>query len=93
MKATGALLSDVVQVAFVGALDAIADALITFLESGQVGLKGLLAFFGSILISIGEQIIQMATSAIALAAIQGFIDGLPGGIFVCFRKRKLKTHC
>jgi hypothetical protein len=82
MKATGALLSDVVQVAFVGALDAIADALITFLESGQVGLKGLLAFFGSILISIGEQIIQMATSAIALAAIQGFIDGLPGGIFV-----------
>jgi hypothetical protein len=84
MATSAQLLRDVVQTAFVGALQAIADSFIAFLEGSDDALKSLGAFFGTILVSIGEQIIQMATAAIAMAAIQGFINGLPGGVFAAF---------
>jgi hypothetical protein len=50
MATSAQLLRDVVQTAFVGALQAIADSFIAFLEGSDDALKSLGAFFGTILV-------------------------------------------
>ena len=80
-KMAGKTLKDVAAVAFVGAFEAMGDAFVEFLTNGGSFLKALGKFFGEVLITIGKAIIKMALANIALAGIEGFKKGLPGGIW------------
>jgi hypothetical protein len=78
LASSAQLFKDVFASAFVSAFEAIGQAWVNFLLSGESFAKGFKKFLGDMLISLGTALIQMSLAAVAMAFMQGLFTG---GIF------------
>jgi hypothetical protein len=81
MDASIQLFKDVAAAALVDAFQAIGDSFIKFLETGDSITKSFGAFLGTMLMQLGEALIQMSLAAVAAAFMHGvFKGGLIAGL-------------